>query len=95
MELKLPFKPGERTEMVDSPNSENLYVLDVFHKSFVEVNEEGTEAAASTAFTCQPYCARFITPRFVADHPFLFMIRQETQGIVFFNGALLNPLLDA
>ena len=94
MGLKLPFETGELTEMVDSPNSDKLFVSDVFHKSFIEVNEEGTEAAASTAATVELCCLRMITPSFVADHPFLFMIREETHGMVFFIGAVLNPLQD-
>ncbi|XP_015880682.3 serpin-Z2B [Ziziphus jujuba] len=95
MGLKLPFKPGELTEMVDSPNNDRLYVSDIFHKSRIEVNEEGTEAAASTAATFLLRYGRIPTPGFVADHPFLFMIREESQGMVFFVGAVLNPLLDA
>ena len=94
MGLKLPFKPGELTEMVDSPNSDELYVSDIFHKSFIEVNEEGTEAAATTAVRFQRRCRRMNIPSFVADHPFLFMIREETHGMVFFIGAVLNPLQD-
>ncbi|KAH7532822.1 hypothetical protein FEM48_Zijuj04G0063200 [Ziziphus jujuba var. spinosa] len=94
MGLKLPFKPGEMTEMVDTGNGDDgIYVSDIFHKSYIEINEEGTEAAASTAvlFKC---CAIIPTPSFVADHPFLFMIREETHGMVLFLGAVFNPLLD-
>lgn len=95
MGLKLPFKPGKLTEVVDSSNSDKLCVSDIFHKSFVEVNEEGTEAAASTAATGLLLCADTRPPTFVADHPFLFMIREESHGMVFFMGAGLNPLLDS
>ncbi|XP_015880678.3 serpin-ZX [Ziziphus jujuba] len=95
MGLKLPFKSGELTEMVDSPYSDDLFVSRVFHKSFIEVNEEGAEASASTAVKSQMLCARIVTPSFVADHPFLFVIKEETHGIIFFIGAVLNPLLDA
>jgi serpin B len=95
MGLKLPFEPGELTEMVDSSNRNKLYLSEVCHKSFIEVNEEGTEAAASTAAQFRFCCATLNPPSFVADHPFLFMIREETHGTVFFIGAVLNPLLDA
>ncbi|XP_048328329.1 serpin-ZX-like [Ziziphus jujuba] len=96
MGLKLPFKPGEMTEMVDTGNGDDgIYVSDIFHKSYIEVNEEGTEAAASTAVRFRRCCAIIPTPSFVADHPFLFMIREETHGMVFFLGAVFNPLLDA
>ncbi|XP_014448408.1 serpin B6 [Tupaia chinensis] len=61
----------------------DLFLSKVVHKSFVEVNEEGTEAAAATAAIMMMRCAR-ITPRFRADRPFLFFIRkQQTNGILF------------
>nr|XP_048327662.1 serpin-Z1C-like [Ziziphus jujuba var. spinosa] len=67
----------------------------ILHKSYIEVNEEGTEAAASTAVRGPRSRASIPSQSFVADHPFLFMIREETLGIIFFVGAVLNPLLDA
>ncbi|KAJ0785356.1 putative Serpin family protein [Helianthus annuus] len=78
--LKLPFEFGPRiTEIVDSPN---LYVSSVIHKSVVEVNEEGIEAAAVTVVTFDIGCPlRKIMIKdwvdFVADHPFLFVIREK------------------
>uniref|UniRef100_A0A8D2CNW1 Serpin B6 n=2 Tax=Sciurus vulgaris TaxID=55149 RepID=A0A8D2CNW1_SCIVU len=61
----------------------DLYLSKVVHKSFVEVNEEGTEAAAATAAVLMMRCLRF-TPRFCADHPFLFFIQHSrTRGILF------------
>ncbi|XP_060705910.1 leukocyte elastase inhibitor A-like [Hemiscyllium ocellatum] len=62
----------------------DLYVSKVAHKSFVEVNEEGTEAAAATAvmFTS---CALMDEEYFTADHAFLFFIRHnKTKSILFF-----------
>nr|XP_035151032.2 serpin B6 [Callithrix jacchus] len=61
----------------------DLFLSKVVHKSFVEVNEEGTEAAAATAPIIRPLCRRF-TSRFCADHPFLFFIQHsKTNGILF------------
>ncbi|KAI4352345.1 hypothetical protein L6164_006608 [Bauhinia variegata] len=90
--LELPFLPGELTEVSDSPERNKLYVSKMFHKAFIEVNEEGTEAAASTALKFRKCCLQLPIPSFVADHPFLFMIREETSMAVFFVGAVLNPL---
>ncbi|CAN6587546.1 unnamed protein product [Malus baccata var. baccata] len=89
--LVLPFEgEGGLTEMVDSPEGKKLYVSSIFHKSFIEVNEEeGTEAAAASAGVISQ---RSMPMTFVADRPFLFTIREETTGTVLFIGNLLNPL---
>ncbi|CAN6587547.1 unnamed protein product [Malus baccata var. baccata] len=87
--LVLPFVGGGLTEMVDSPEGEKLYVSNIFHKSFIEVNEEGTEAAAASAGVISD---RRMPMTFVADRPFLFTITEETTGTVLFIGNLLNPL---
>ncbi|XWS47515.1 hypothetical protein CRYUN_Cryun14cG0159000 [Craigia yunnanensis] len=93
--LNLPFdrNKAEITEMVDSPWG--LFVRKMFHKSFIEVNEEGTEAAACTAVIMEMQCGRSQIPSFVADHPFMFVIKEEISGVVFFVGAVLNPLLES
>ncbi|XP_048416551.1 leukocyte elastase inhibitor-like isoform X1 [Stegostoma tigrinum] len=68
----------------------DLVLSKVVHKAFVEVNEEGTEAAAATAAVVMLRCA-MITFEFVADHPFLFFIRHnKTRNILFF-GRLSSP----
>ncbi|KAM3758335.1 hypothetical protein ACB098_01G035200 [Castanea mollissima] len=70
----------------------NLYVSSIFHKSFIEVNEEGTEAAAASAAVI--VLASLPPPKmdFVADHPFLFLIREDLTGTVLLIGHVLNPL---
>lgn len=95
--LELPFtESGDLTEMVDSPVGKDLYIDSVFHKAFVEVNEEGTEAAAASAAVVQLRSMAFGGPtEFVADHPFMFVIREELTGVVLFVGHVLNPLLEA
>ena len=58
MGLTLHFKAGDLTEVVDCLYSgEKLYVSKIFHKSYIEVNEEVTEAVASTAAMFQLFCA--------------------------------------
>jgi serpin B len=96
--VDLPFYPGSLTKMVESPASQNLYVHKIFHKSFIEVKEEGTEAAATTVSDIASGSSRnvFTPPKidFVADHPFLFLIREDLSGKILFIGQMLNPLDD-
>ncbi|NWI72722.1 SPB6 protein, partial [Dryoscopus gambensis] len=67
-----------------------LVLSEVVHKSFVEVNEEGTEAAAATAAVMMLRCA-MIVPDFTADHPFLFFIRHNTTSTILFCGRFCCP----
>jgi serine protease inhibitor len=67
-----------------------LYISKVKHKSFIEVNEEGTEAAAATSveisFTSAPQSI-------IINRPFLFAIREFKSGLILFSGVVNNPLL--
>ena len=68
--------------------STGLSIGDVFHKTFVFVNEEGTEAAAATGVTVG---VTAMGPSFIADHPFLFLIRHNRSGTVLLLGRLADP----
>jgi len=68
-----------------------LYINHVFHKTFVEVNEEGTEAAAATGVVMARKAVAARPPTFRADHPFLFLIRDRQTGAILFLGRLLRP----
>jgi len=70
--------------------TKNLYISAVLHKAFVEVNEEGTEAAAATAVVISLKSARRY-PSFRADHPFLFLIRDKATGSILFLGRYAKP----
>ncbi|XP_036086002.1 serpin B8 isoform X4 [Rousettus aegyptiacus] len=68
----------------------DVMVSKVVHKCFVEVNEEGTEAAAATAVVRNSRCSR-IEPRFCADRPFLFFIKHHKTDSVLFCGRFSSP----
>jgi len=68
-----------------------LFVSKVVHKAFVDVNEEGTEAAAATAIGVAFMCMPLPKPMFKADHPFLFLIRHNDSGAILFLGRLMKP----
>jgi serpin B len=73
---------------------ERLRISAVIHKAFVDVNEEGTEAAAATAVGIEKQSAeRNLKPLpvFRADHPFVYMIRDTRSGVVLFVGRLADP----
>jgi serine protease inhibitor len=62
----------------------------VIQKAFVQVTEEGTEAAAATAVT-MVFLSDPMIPQFHADHPFLYVIRDPETGLVLFMGRVLDP----
>ena len=71
-------------------SNNDLVVSKVIHKAFVEVNEEGTEAAAVTGVVIISDCWTY--PRvFNADHPFLFFIRHNPSKSILFYGRFCSP----
>ena len=64
-----------------------MKIADVIHKAFIKVDEKGTEAAAAAVVIM----ARSRPPRFVADHPFLFLIRDNRTGSILFLGRIVKP----
>jgi serpin B len=69
-----------------------LYLFAVVHKAFVDVNEEGTEAAAATAAVMSLRGISTEKPQvFRADHPFVFLIRDIATSSILFLGRLTNP----
>lgn len=67
-----------------------LWISQIKHKAFVEVNEEGTEAAAATAVEMATKSIS-MDPVFKADHPFIFIIRENSTGSVLFMGRVADP----
>lgn len=75
-----------------SPDPTGLVISSVMHKAFVDVNEEGTEAAAATSVTMELASAYTPPPPvFRADHPFIFLIRDARSGSILFFGRVMDP----
>uniref|UniRef100_A0A8C3TN87 Serpin B6 n=1 Tax=Catharus ustulatus TaxID=91951 RepID=A0A8C3TN87_CATUS len=68
-----------------------LVLSEVIHKSLVEVDEEGTEAAAATAMHRFGFSSVMGTAEFTADHPFLFFIRHNKTRSILFCGRFCCP----
>ncbi|CAE5959579.1 unnamed protein product [Arabidopsis arenosa] len=94
--LTSPFSGEDGlTEMVESPEmGKNLCVSNIFHKACIEVNEEGTEAAAASAgvIKLRGLVMEEDEIDFVADHPFLLVITENITGVVLFIGQVVDPL---
>ncbi|XP_026083777.1 leukocyte elastase inhibitor-like [Carassius auratus] len=73
-----------------SPNND-LVVSKVIHKAFVEVNEEGTEAAGATGVVIETTSMPLDPKTFTADHPFLFFIRHNPSNSILFYGRFCSP----
>jgi len=92
MGMTAAFHAGE-ADFSDMTGDSSLFLSQVIHEAWVEVNEEGTEAAAATAAVGKAAAA---PPReqpiiFQADHPFLFLIRDTRSGSILFLGRMSNP----
>lgn len=80
---------ADLSNMFDLAPDRRFWIDDVRHKTFVDVNERGTEAAAVTSVGIGATSA---PPRYVVDRPFLFAIRERFSGTVLFMGKIMNPV---
>ncbi|EOA34361.1 hypothetical protein CARUB_v10021884mg [Capsella rubella] len=92
-EFRIPkFKMEFGFTVTSVLNGLGLRSLSMYHKACVEIDEQGAEAAAATAINDDDdVCCDCEPLDFVADHPFLFLIREDKTGTVLFVGQLLEP----
>ncbi len=91
MGMSQAFSPGP-SDFSGISTEEDLSLSEVIHQAFVDVNEEGTEAAAATAVVQSPPSPVPPPPvEFRADHPFVFLIRDKARGSILFLGRVANP----
>jgi serpin B len=90
MGMTRAFTPGE-ADLTGMSSEQELFLSAVIHKAFVDVNEEGTEAAAATGVEVKTVAAIEGPAVFRADHPFVFLIRDNRTGSILFLGRLVNP----
>ncbi|MCX6724448.1 MAG: serpin family protein [Candidatus Staskawiczbacteria bacterium] len=91
-DMGMPSAFSDAADFSGMTGSKDLKIGDVIHQAFVQVDEEGTEAAAATAVVMTLNSAMPGTVKtFRADHPFLFVIQQNSTGNILFLGRLDNP----
>jgi len=88
--MPLAFERG-RADFSGIASGKPLYLSEVMHKAYVEVNEKGTEAAAATGAVVQVMSMRPAPPVFRADHPFIFVIRDNATASLLFAGRVVDP----
>ncbi|WP_060860778.1 serpin family protein [Paenibacillus riograndensis] len=93
--VKQAFDPakGDFSKLADTPDP--IYISRIIHKTYVDVNEKGTEASASTLVEMLAGAAPSVKLPFqmTVDRPFLFVIEDRQTGVWLFLGAIENPLL--
>jgi serpin B len=93
VEMGMPTAFTPNADFSGISGSKALFISHVIHQAFVDVNEEGTEAAASTGVVL----SRGISleegpiPAFRADHPFIFLIKERKTGSILFFGRVSDP----
>ena len=96
-DLTEPLQELGMTDVFDSRLADlsgilpGLFVDDALQKTYVDVNEEGTEAAAVTVIDTAAVSGPPTPPKFVADHPFIFIIQDDESGAILFMGRLSDP----
>jgi serpin B len=91
MGMEVPFSAGE-ADFSGMDGTHNLFISDVVHKAFVDVDESGTEAAAATAVIIGLTSVPETPVECRIDRPFIFLIRDRATGAVLFMGRICDPL---
>jgi len=94
--MGMPTAFGLGADFSGMDGKKDLFISEVIHQAFVEVNEEGTEAAAATGVVMMLGALpgeETKIPVFRADHPFIFLIQEKNSGNILFVGRVVNPAL--
>jgi len=89
MGMPQPFTDEADFSRMSATN--DLKISDVFHKAFIEVDEEGTEAAAATAVVLMMKSVFGGEKFFTANRPYLFILREKNTGSILFLGKMADP----
>lgn len=90
--MGMPDAFSPRADFSGMTGNKDLFIAAVLHKAYVDVNEEGTEATAATGVVMKLTAMPAPPPIFRANHPFVFMIKDNTSNSILFIGRLTNPV---
>ncbi len=90
-DLGMPTAFTNSADFSGMTGTKDLKIDKVIHQAFIEVNEEGTEAAAATGVAMIKRSKKRPIPIFKADHPFIFIIQHNETGNILFMGRVSNP----
>ena len=94
MGMKLPFDPNNADfSMMNESHAKDLSISEVKHKTYIKVDEKGTEAAAVTSIGVGATSMPIELPRLTFDRPFIYGIVDVTTGIPLFIGIMENPAI--
>ena len=82
---------GQAADLSKISGNRDLFASKVIHKAFIEVNEEGAEAAAATGMVMTMACMPMDQFEFFADHPFFFVIVDNEASLSLFSGRYVKP----
>jgi serpin B len=91
IEMGMPVAFSAAADFSGMTGNRDLSIAEVLHKSFVAVDEAGTEAAAATAVVVELTAAPELPVTVTVDRPFVFLIRDIETGAVLFLGRVMNP----
>ena len=90
-EMGMPEAFSDKADFSGMTGKKDLKISKVVHKAFINVNEAGTEAAAATAVIIRVKSMPVNVVEFKADHPFMFIIKENTNGSILFAGNIFDP----
>ncbi|NOR17549.1 serpin family protein, partial [candidate division WOR-3 bacterium] len=92
-DMGMPIAFTGEADFSGMTGEKDLFISEVVHKAFVDVSEEGTEAAAATGVMMEYISEQLLLPPavFRADHPFIFVIRDNHSGSILFIGRVVDP----
>ena len=90
--LGMPDAFDDKADFSMMDGKKDLLITDVLHKAYVNVDENGTEAAAATGISVGTMAMPVQSQKVTIDHPFLFLLYDPQTNTILFLGRVMNPV---